>query len=56
MLIFVAMVLGGIGVVCIGITARRMVTGDVALGPPLLALATAFAAAALMLTATALGQ
>ncbi|MGY0489602.1 hypothetical protein [Streptomyces sp. WG-D5] len=56
MLIFVAMVLGGIGVVCIGITARRMVTGDVALGPPLLALATAFASAALLLTAMALGQ
>jgi len=55
-LIFVAMILGGIGVICIGITARRMVSGDVALGPPLLALATALAAAALMLTATALGQ
>ncbi|MCQ4211189.1 MULTISPECIES: hypothetical protein [Streptomyces] len=56
MLIYVAMALGGLSVVCIGVTARRMATDDVALGPPVIALVTAFVAVALMLTATAMGH
>lgn len=55
-LIYVAMALGGLSVVCIGVTARRMATDDVALGPPVIALVTAFVAVALMLTATAMGH
>ncbi|MGY0021816.1 hypothetical protein [Streptomyces sp. cg35] len=56
MLIIVAMVLGGLSVVCIGITARQCATDDVALGPPVVALLTAFTSVALMLTATAYGH
>ncbi|GAA2304944.1 hypothetical protein OKJ48_18965 [Streptomyces kunmingensis] len=56
MLIFVAMALGALSVVCIGVTARRCTTDDVTLGPPVLALLTAFTSVALMLTATAYGH
>ncbi|MFJ9038679.1 hypothetical protein ACIRF8_19055 [Streptomyces sp. NPDC102406] len=56
MLIIVAMVLAGISVLCVGITARQCATDDIAPGPPVLALLAAFASVALMLTATAYGH
>ncbi|MEV3858976.1 hypothetical protein AB0J38_32260 [Streptomyces sp. NPDC050095] len=56
MLIFVAMILGGIGVVCVGITARQCATDSVTLGPPVIALVTALISVALLLTATAYGH
>ncbi|NEB78386.1 hypothetical protein G3I40_24640 [Streptomyces sp. SID14478] len=55
-LVIVAMVLGTISVVCIGVTARQCTTDQVALGPPVIALVTAFTAVALLLTATAYGH
>lgn len=56
MLIIVAMVLGLLSVVCIGVTARRMATDQVALGPPVVALLSAFVSVALMMVATATGH
>ncbi|MBO1332858.1 hypothetical protein [Streptomyces sp. VRA16 Mangrove soil] len=56
MLIYVAMFLGAVSVVCIGITARQFVADRVALGAPIAALSTGFVSAALMLAAAALGQ
>ncbi|MZD05267.1 hypothetical protein GTW43_09260 [Streptomyces sp. SID5785] len=56
MLIYISMVLGTVSVLCIGLIARRLVTDDVTPGPPVVALVTAFAAVALMLTATAMGH
>ncbi|MFI7382706.1 hypothetical protein [Streptomyces sp. NPDC049813] len=55
-LVIVAMALGGLSVVCIGITARQCTTDEVAPGPPVVALLAAFASVALMLTATAQGH
>ncbi|MET9496191.1 hypothetical protein [Streptomyces sp. NPDC006552] len=55
-LVIVAMVLGGLSVLCIGITARQCATDDVAPGPPVVALLAAFASAALLLTAMAQGH
>ncbi|MYW67041.1 hypothetical protein GTY65_23645 [Streptomyces sp. SID8379] len=56
MLIFVAMILGALSVVCIGITARQFVADSVALGPPVAALCTALISVALMVVATYSGQ
>ncbi|MFJ8820864.1 hypothetical protein ACIREE_03685 [Streptomyces sp. NPDC102467] len=56
MLIIVAMVLGAVSMVCIGVTARQCTTDDITIGPPIVALVTAFTSVALMLTATAYGH
>ncbi|MYT68997.1 hypothetical protein ACN2WE_01925 [Streptomyces sp. cg28] len=56
MLIYVAMILGAVSVLCIGLTARRLAADRLALVPPLTALCTALLSVALMLTAAYTGQ
>ncbi|MFD8565605.1 hypothetical protein [Streptomyces sp. NPDC057694] len=56
MLIYVAMILGAVSVVCIGVTARQLAADRVALTPPATALCTAVLSVALMLAAACTGQ
>ncbi|MFJ4715921.1 hypothetical protein [Streptomyces sp. NPDC088785] len=56
MLIYVAMILGAVSVVCTGLTARRLATDRPALTPPVTALCTAVLSVGLMLAAAYTGR